>query len=388
MSACVAMTRVIVVGGGTMGLASAWALAERGADVEVFEQFGHVHDRGSHSGYTRVIRQAYHEGSDYVPIVQEADRMWIELGEAVGSELLVRTGLLEFGPSDHPELLGSIEACRRHGVAHEIVDAHEARRRWPLALPDDWQACFSPSGGYLRIGPCFDAMRNAAERAGARFHHGAAVREVMRGPGDAGIVLGDGTRHVADRVVVTAGAWLPTLVPEVAPGALVRLRRVLLWLSPTDPAALRGLPVWAAFDPGFFYGFPYGADDLGGLKVALHMTPSPTDADRPTDPDRVDRELHERDVAPVREFVARFLPAGAGPVLAHRVCLYTKTPSTDFVIDRLPEDPRVVIAGGFSGHGFKFAPAIGRMVAALALDRAAAPRSDFAIATHRSAHGT
>lgn len=373
-----------------MGLASAWALAARGVDVEVFEQFGHVHDRGSHSGYTRVIRQAYHEGSDYVPIVQEADRLWVELGEAVGVELLVRTGLLEFGPGDHPELVASIHACTKNGVAHEIVDAAEAMRRWPLALPDDWRACFSPSGGYLRIGPCFDAMRTAAERAGARFHHGAAVREIVHGASDAGIVLADGTRHVADRVVVTAGAWLPALVPEVAPGALARLRRVLLWLAPGDPPALRTLPVWAAFDPdGFFYGFPFGADELGGLKVARHMTSTPSpDDDRPIDPDGVDRELHARDVAPVRDFVARRLPVGLGPVADHRVCLYTTTPSWNFVIDRLPEDPRVVIAGGFSGHGFKFAPAIGRMVAALALDPDATARSDFAIATHRCAHGT
>jgi monomeric sarcosine oxidase len=378
------MTRVLVVGGGTMGLASAWALAARGADVEVFEQFGHVHDRGSHSGCTRVIRQAYHEGSDYVPIVQEADRLWVELGEAVGVELLVRTGLLEFGPGDHPELVASIDACVKNGVAHETFDADEAMRRWPLALPPDWHACFSPSGGYLRIGPCFDAMRRAAELGGARFHHGAAVREVLRGGDDAGIVLADGTRRVADRVVVTAGAWLPALVPEVAPGALARLRRVLLWLAPSDPSALRSLPVWAAFDPdGFFYGFPFGADALGGLKVARHMTSTPSPDDLPIDPDRVDRQLHERDVAPVRDFVDRRLPAGSGPVAEHRVCVYTVTPSWNFVIDRLPEDPRVVIAGGFSGHGFKFAPAIGRMVAALALDRDAIARSDFAIATLR-----
>ena len=383
------MTRVLVIGGGTRGLASAWALAARGADVEVFEQFGHVHDRGSHSGHTRVIRQAYHEGSDYVPIVQEADRLWLELGEATGLELLVRTGLLEFGPGDHPELVASIEACVKNGVAHETFDADEAMRRWPLALPADWRACFSPSGGYLRIGPCFDAMRRAAELAGARFHHGAAVREVLRGGDDAGVVLADGTRLVADRVVVTAGAWLPVLVPEVAPGALARLRRVLLWLAPRDPSALRSLPVWAAFDPeGFFYGFPFGADELGGLKVARHMTSTPSTDDLPIDPDRVDRELHERDVAPVRDFVDRCLPAGSGPVAEHRVCVYTVTPSWNFVVDRLPEDPRVVIAGGFSGHGFKFAPAIGRMVAALALDRDATPRSDFAIATHRSARET
>ena len=378
------MTRAIVVGGGTMGLASAWALATRGAQVDVFERFGHVHDHGSHSGHTRVIRQAYHEGSGYVPIVQEADRLWLELGAAAGLEVLVRTGLLELGPADHPEFVASIDACRKNAVAHDIVDADEANRRWPLAIPADWRGCFSPSGGYLRVGPCFDALRHAAEAAGARFHYGAAVRDVLRGDGDVGIVLDGGTRQLADRVVVTAGAWLPTLVPEVVPpGTLARLRRVLLWFAPRDPAALQTLPVWAAFDPaGFFYGFPHGDEGIAGLKVALHMTSTPTAADRPIDPDAVDRELHEADVEPVRAFVAARMPAASGRVVAHRVCLYTVTPSWNFVVDRLPEDPRIVIAGGFSGHGFKFAPAIGRLVGDLLLD-GAKPLPPFAIARHR-----
>lgn len=366
-----------------MGLASAWALAVRGAQVDVFERFGHVHDHGSHSGLTRVIRQAYHEGSHYVPLVQEADRLWLELGAAAGLDVLVRTGLLEFGPADRPEFLSSIDACVRHSVEHEIVDADAAMRRWPLAIPSDWRACFTPSGGYLRVGPCFDAMRHGAEAAGARFHYGALVREIAHGGSTPAVVLEDGSRHPAERVVVTAGAWLPSLLPALLPGALTRLRRMLLWFAPRDLDALQTLPVWAAFDPeGFFYGFPANDDGITGLKIARHMTTVPTDDDRPVDPDDVDRSLHERDVAPVREFVAARMPAATGRLVAHRVCLYTVTPSWNFVIDRLPDDPRVVIAGGFSGHGFKFAPAVGRLVAELALDPAATPLFDFAIARH------
>jgi monomeric sarcosine oxidase len=371
-------TRVIVVGGGTMGLASAWALASRGVRVDVFEQFGHVHERGSHSGGTRIIRQAYHEGSGYVPLVQEADRLWLELGACSGRELLVRTGLVEFGPPDDGEFLTAIANCEHHGVAQEIIDAREAMRRWPLELPPHWRACFTPSGGYLRVAACFDAMREAAERAGARFHYGTAVHEVLRGQPAAGVVLEDGTRFEAEGVVVTAGAWLPALVPEF--GMLTRLRRVLLWFAPRDPEALAGLPVWAAFDPaGFFYGFPYGAEG-SGLKVARHVThASPEHGDPPVDPASVDHRLHERDSEAVRAFLAARMPAAAGQLIAHRVCLYTMTPSEDFIVDRLPADPRTVIAGGFSGHGFKFAPAIGHRVADLVLDPASAALAEFAI---------
>jgi len=368
-----------------MGLASAWALARRGVEVDVFERFEHVHERGSHSGHTRVIRQAYHEGSNYVPIVQEADRAWIELGARTGSELLVRTGLLEFGPADHPEFLGSIEACARNGVEHHLSSADAAMQRWPLSIPSDWRACFTPSGGYLRVAPCFDALRDEARAAGARFHYGARVREILRGDADVGIVLDGGVRHEADLVVVTAGAWLPNLLPTLLPGTLARLRRILLWFAPAQPAALQSLPVWCAFDPdGFFYGFPPGDEGIAGLKIARHTTHEATEDDRPVDPDAVDRTLHERDVEPVRAFVAARMPAARGELVAHRVCLYTTTPSWDFVIDRLPEDTRVVVAGGFSGHGFKFAPAIGRIVADLALDPGIAPLPEFSLERHRA----
>src|SRR5689334_17230493 len=153
------LREVVVVGGGTMGLASAWALARAGVRVTVLERFAHHHDRGSHSGYTRVIRQAYHEGESYVPLVQEADRAWVELGARTGRELLVRTGLLEIGPEDDVELRKSIAGCVMHGVEHHRLDASEVMRRWPFVLPNEWCGWLTPSGGYLRVGACFDALR-------------------------------------------------------------------------------------------------------------------------------------------------------------------------------------------------------------------------------------
>ena len=376
--------QVLVVGGGTMGLATAWALARAGVEVTVLEQFSHVHERGSHSGLTRIIRQAYHEGEHYVPIVQRADRLWTELGTRVGRALLERTGLLEFGPDDDPDFLRSIAACELHEVAHTRHDAVELQRRWPFVVPDGWSANFTPSGGYLRVDACLDALRDEARAAGATFHYGVAVREIdVR---TATVTLDDARRLHADAVVVTAGAWLPSLLPELVPGRLARLRRVLTWWSPEaiHVPALARLPVWAAFDPaGFFYGFPHSDEGIAGLKIACHTTPEPSVDDEPIDPDDVDRELHDRDLAGLVDFVDARFPSACGPVSAHRVCLYTTTPSWDFVIDRHPDDARVVIAGGFSGHGFKFAPAIGELVAELCLDPGSSTPERFSVARHR-----
>jgi monomeric sarcosine oxidase len=374
---------VIVVGGGTMGLASAWALARAGARVTVLERFAHHHERGSHSGYTRVIRQAYHEGDSYVPMVQQADREWVELGARTGTELLVRTGMLELGPRDDVELQRSVAACVKHHVAHVHHDASSLRRRWPFVVPDDWEGWFTPSGGYLRVGPCFDALRDEAQEAGAEFRYGVKVRAIEHG---ARVVVDGEAPMQADAVVVTAGAWLPELMPELLPGRLHPLRRVLTWWQPSSSriASLERLPVWAAFDPqGFFYGFPYGDEGITGLKLACHNTPTPTASDRPIDPDRLDRELHPADLAPLQRFVRERLPAAAGELVGHRVCIYTTTPSWSFVIDRHPDDPRIVVAGGFSGPGFKFAPAIGRMLAELATDPTRATPAEFSLTRHR-----
>jgi monomeric sarcosine oxidase len=353
-----------------MGLAAAWALARRGCAVELFERVGHVHTRGSHGGYTRIIRHAYHEGADYVRLVTQADHEWTALAERLGASLLVRCGLLEFGPDGDPGFSAARAALSAHAIRHELLDASRASARWGFRMPADWTACFSPESGYLRVGPCLDALRDEAVAAGARLHYGVGVETLIRGGGEAQIELEDGSVISADHVVVAPGAWAPSLL---GPGFAVELevqRRVLAWTRAPESgrAPLRALPVWAAFTPeGFVYGFPDNDEGVSGFKLACHTSPDATAETTETgtiDPDTVDRAVHEGDLAPLRRFLSRHRP-DTGPIVESSVCLYTNTPSGDFWIDRDRDDERFVIAAGFSGHGFKFAPVIGLAAAEL-----------------------
>jgi monomeric sarcosine oxidase len=373
--------RVVIVGGGTMGLAAAWAFARRGVDVEVFERHGHVHEHGSHSGHTRAIRHAYHEGSDYVNLVVRADREWTALGDRVGEQLLVRCGLLEFGPPDQPDFLAACQALRDNQIRHEQLDAAALRARYGFHIPTDWPACLAPDSGYLRVRPCLDALRREAEAHGAVLHHHVGVRELSCGGARPQLRLDDGTRVDADHVVVAAGAWAAELLgPAAAASPLRVLRRVLAWTQaePSVRARLRTLPVWATFVPeGFVYGFPDNDEGISGFKLACHASDDPW-ANEPVDPGNVERTVSERDLAPLRAFIERYLPE-AGEITASTTCLYTNTETGDFWIDRHPDDPRVMIAAGFSGHGFKFAPAIGLALAELTLDG----HSELALARFR-----
>lgn len=353
------MSDVVVVGLGADGSAAAMHLARRGERVLGLEAFGRGHTLGSSGGRTRVIRLAYYEHPDYVPLLRRAWELWRELEAETGEELLRQTGGLYAGPPDGPLISGSIRSASEHHLEHEILDPTQLRARMPLfQFQPEWWGVFETTAGVLFPERAIDAHQREAERYGASLRFDSPVTAIRQETGAIAIETAGETVR-ADRVVVTAGAWNGRLLPSLAP--LLQVRRVpLFWFEPPGPEreGLSKLPVYIV-DSGTAhgcYGFPYLPDQ--GLKVATHG------AGTPCDPDTVERETTAADVAPVERFLAAHLPPGLGALRSTKVCMYTVTPDEHFVIDA---DDRVVYASACSGHGFKFASVIGEILADLAM---------------------
>jgi monomeric sarcosine oxidase len=359
---------IIVIGGGTMGTAAAWELAKRGERTIVFEQFGHVHSFGAHSGQTRVIRHAYAEGADYVPLVRRADELWEKLQDASGIKVLHRVGALELMTgegSDHA--LRARTSAAKHNVPFEWLQADEIRRRWPqFQIGDNWEGGFGERSGFLEVEPALRAMASLARQGGVEVREHEPVL-TWGAEADGVWVETLSGRYTADRLIVTPGSWANRMLAHLGLPITV-LRKTLFWLEVKDPSrfAPERLPVYIADRPGLeLYGFPIHGQP--GLKCANHF------GGEPTTPETVDRKIHAEEDAEIVEDASWLFGQEqfTGRVLSSAVCLYASTPDHDFVIDRHPAHPNVVFGAGFSGHGFKFAPAIGEHLVQLAFGETA-----------------
>lgn len=351
---------VIVIGLGAMGSAATYHLAKRGVRVIGIDQFEPFHDRGSSHGETRIIRKAYFEHPDYVPLLIRAYELWDELASETGVNLFERCGLLLAGPRDGNVVPGLYRAAEAHHLPLETLTAKELARRHPMFnLPTErYESVFEADAGFLYIDACLKAHLSAAQEAGATLLHQQHVRAWERN--DISIqVMTDTETYSANSLVICAGPWSASILADLSIPLAVR-RKVQLWFA-TEDERFNDAPVYGVETPeGFFYGFPAIAERE--IKVA-HHTGGATVADA----DRVDRALHDDDVAPVRRFIDAHLRGMTSNVIRHSICLYTMTPDEHFVIDRHPQYDNVCFAAGFSGHGFKFASVVGEIMADLAL---------------------
>ncbi|HEU5322777.1 MAG TPA: N-methyl-L-tryptophan oxidase [Methylomirabilota bacterium] len=362
----------VVVGVGSMGSAAAYHLAARGARVLGLEQFDVPNALGSSVGVDRIIRLAYAEHPDYVPLLRRAYALWRELETLARERLLFVTGGVDAGRPDGAAVTGSLRACREHHLPHEVLDARALARRFAgFRLPPELVAVYQPDGGFLMSERCVAVHVGAALAAGAEIH--GRERVLAWEPRGAGVhVRTERAAYEARRLVLCAGPWTARLLPTLAPLAVPE-RQVLMWAQPRRPE-LFGLGQFPVFNleaaEGRFYGGPVHA--VPGVKIGKYHHRRER-----VDPDAVDRAAHPEDEAVLRAALARYFPDADGPALALKVCMFTNSPDEHFLLDRHPEHAEVVVAAGFSGHGFKFCSVVGEIVADLALTGATAWKLDL-----------
>lgn len=365
-----------VVGLGAHGSAAAYHLAKRGLDVLGIDRFDRGHTLGSSGGRSRIIRLSYYEHPDYVPMLRRAWDRWRELERDSGETLLTQTGGLYLGPPAGALISGSLASARAHGLAHELLDAAEVRRRWPVfEVEPGWVGVLDEQAGWLAPERCIETHLRMAERHGASLRFAEPIERWER-DGDGVRIIGARGTYRATRLVLTAGAWMSRLLPSLAPHLWVE-RNVLFWFEPaTQRKTFATLPVYIVQEPErMFYGFPL--DPEQGVKVAgLHF------GDR-VDPDHVAREPRALDEERVRAWLAKRMPPANGERRLAKVCMYTNSPDANFVIDRVADAP-VVYASACSGHGFKFAPAVGELLTLMTVDAIDAPGF---LRSSRLAHG-
>jgi len=355
---------VAVIGLGAMGSAALHQLARRGQRVMGFEQFSPGHERGSSHGETRIIRLGYFEHPSYVPLVRAAIPLWHALERESGKALLHVTGILEMGAPDSTLVAGTLRSAQTHRLPHEVLDAAGLARRFPaFRLPPHFVGVFQPDGGILAAEPAVAAQVALARAAGAEVRTNETVRTIEPASGGVRIVT-DRTTITAGQVVVAAGPWIKQLLPGLAVPIRVT-RQVVGWFAPSDAALFaRGrCPVFMIENAnGIFYGFPAGPRP--GIKFAKHHS------DEAVDPSAAARPMDGADETLLRGALAAHVPSANGALLDAQTCRYTMTPDGDFILDRLPGAPAVIVASPCSGHGFKFAPVIGEILADLAISGA------------------
>jgi sarcosine oxidase len=351
---------VIVVGLGAMGSAAACHLARRGQRVLGLDRFTPPHTLGSSHGRTRIIREAYFEHPLYVPLVQRAYESWADLERESGRTLMLKTGGLMIGRPDGVVVTGARRSAEEHRLHHAVLTAGEVRARFPALRPDDDMiAVWEPRAGVLFPEACIEAHLETARRHGATLRYDEPVTRWEPAGSGVRVATAQGD-YAAACLLLSAGSWTRSLLPGLDPPLVVE-RQVIYWFTPARHAerfapARCPIHLWE-HEPGrYFYGFP----DLGdGVKLARHHE------GEPADPDTIDREVHPGEIEAMRRLASRYLPDAGGPLRSNAVCMYTNTPDEHFLIDRHPEHAQVLIASPCSGHGFKFASALGETVADL-----------------------
>lgn len=355
----------IVLGTGGVGSAALFHLAQRGARVLGLDRFPGGHDRGSSHGETRIIRQAYFEHSDYVPLLHRAYELWADLEKSVDQRLFFQVGLLQVGPAEGVVVPGVLKSAHEHGLDVQTLTPTDVAKQFPgFQVPQDLTAVFEKKAGYLLVEKCVLAHLAMAQQHGAELRSGVDVLDWISDRNTVTVETSEG-RFVARQLVISAGAWSGGLLRRLGVSLQVR-RKHVHWFEAKDQRyheAAHCPTFLFEMQDGCFYGFPQR--DSQGVKVAEHS--GGVEVSDPLADDRSE-DIHNR--TRVESFIERCMPGVTTRQLRHSVCYYTMSFDEHFLVDRVPDHPRAVFAAGLSGHGFKFTSVLGQALADLALEGA------------------
>ncbi|MGV3489625.1 MAG: N-methyl-L-tryptophan oxidase [Tuberibacillus sp.] len=351
---------VIVAGAGSMGMAAGYFLAKNGARTLLIDAFDPPHAQGSHHGETRIIRHAYGEGRQYVTMALRAQELWEELQKETGSRIFERTGVLGAGDPSSPFIAETFASAAQYGLPVERLSADDIKKRWPgITVPDHFVGCFEPNSGVLFSEACIKGYRELALKHGAELKINSPVEAITYDEHGVIVQSRTGTYH-ANKLIVAAGAWTQKLLSSLNL-PLKPTRKVFAWFeTKTKEYSHPNFPAFSfVLEDRTYYGFP--SFDDGGLKIGRH------DGGEPIQPgtDKPEFGTYDSDEGDLRFFLDRYMPHASGQLKQGKVCMYTLTPDEHFIIDHHPESKNIVIAAGFSGHGFKFSSVIGEILSQL-----------------------
>ncbi|MBL8155173.1 MAG: N-methyl-L-tryptophan oxidase [Anaerolineae bacterium] len=355
----------IVLGAGALGSAAAYHLAKRSQRVLVVEQFEIDHQKGSSHGHSRIIRYAYSH-VDYVELARAVYPEWTAFEAEAGERLYTRTGGIDFGRPEDSGLQTAIQSLRDAGIPHEVWTAREARKQFPqFHLDEDMQVLYQADAGILSASRCVRAHVRLAERRGAVIHSGEAVTSIHPSAQQVTVKTSKDT-YSSERLVIAGGSWMRSLlVPLGLDLPLTPMRCQEIYFDTDQPGNYLPdrFPTFIAHMEDAFGRKPYGiaSHHDSGLKIAFHG------GERVSHPDEINYTPDTEEVERALSFSRRYLPGVRG-LRSTRICLYTMTPDEDWIIDYHPSYPNIVIAGGCSGHAFKFSTLIGRILTEMLLD--------------------
>lgn len=359
----------IVLGVGSMGSATVWQLAQRGHRVLGIEQFDISHDQGSHAGQSRIIRKSYFEHPDYVPLLQRSYSNLAAFEKETGAKIFHKAGVLYFGKQGNELTAGVENSANIYKLPLQKPTREEAAKQFSaFNIPADYDIVFEPDAGFMTPERTILTYTEEAIRLGATIQTKESVQS-WKQEGNLVRVTTDKGNYTTDKLIITAGGWAPYFIPQLKT-ELTITKQMIMWVNPKSwkPFTYGNFPCWILEDPekGSYYGFPIvPTKDFGGplgLKLAHHQHGEVTDAKN------VNRAVTPGTEDDLMAILNKYIPGAVGSILSLKSCLYTNSKDQHFIIDHLPgTDKRVTIATGFSGHGFKFVPVVGEILADLAI---------------------